>query len=79
MFHGLGTPAQKSDFTRTGKRTIQGLLRDGYFSLQRYVINNFADGSKQDAIDLLLAQVHITATNSKRMSVSLIHGQKVPI
>lgn len=42
-----GTGALKSDFTRTGKRTKYGLLRDGGNSLVRYVINNFYDGFNQ--------------------------------
>ncbi|PNX96921.1 phosphatidylinositide phosphatase SAC1-like protein, partial [Trifolium pratense] len=48
-----GTPALKGDFTRFGHRTIQGIVNDGFNALQRYYLNNFADGTKQDAIDLL--------------------------
>ncbi|PSC73450.1 phosphoinositide phosphatase SAC8 isoform X2 [Micractinium conductrix] len=48
-----GTGAMKSAFTRTGKRDIWGLLDDGAKSLTRYYLNNFADGHKQDAIDLV--------------------------
>ena len=32
-----GTPALKSDYTRTGVRTKMGLLHDGYKSMQRSV------------------------------------------
>lgn len=49
-----GTGALKTDFTRTGKRTKLGLLRDGYNSMCRYYKNNFSDGFRQDAIDLFL-------------------------
>lgn len=49
-----GTGALKTDFTRLGKRTKSGLLRDGVNSLVRYYKNNFADGFRQDAIDLFL-------------------------
>ncbi|GLV39628.1 Sac1 phosphatase [Carabus blaptoides fortunei] len=49
-----GTGALKTDFTRTGKRTRMGLIKDGVNSLTRYYKNNFADGFRQDAIDLLL-------------------------
>lgn len=49
-----GSGALKSDYTRTGKRTLFGLLRDGTLSLIRYYRNNFGDGPRQDAIDLLL-------------------------
>jgi hypothetical protein len=49
-----GTGALKTDFTRTGKRTKQGLMQDGLNSLTRYFKNNFNDGFRQDAIDLFL-------------------------
>lgn len=48
------TPALKTDFTRTGRRTVWGAVRDGYHSLLRYYRNNFRDGWKQDAMDLFL-------------------------
>ncbi|XP_011307629.1 phosphatidylinositide phosphatase SAC1 [Fopius arisanus] len=51
-----GTGALKTDFTRTGKRTKVGALRDGINSLTRYYKNNFADGYRQDAIDLFLGR-----------------------
>lgn len=49
-----GTPALKTDFTRTGQRTHTGSIKDGLNSLTRYVSNNFLDNYRQDAIDLLL-------------------------
>mmetsp|Transcript_61 Transcript_61/g.120 ORF Transcript_61/g.120 Transcript_61/m.120 type:complete len:628 (-) Transcript_61:36-1919(-) len=49
-----GTGALKTDFTKTGKRTFQGMFNDGVNSCMRYHINNFVDASKQDSIDLLL-------------------------
>ncbi|GLH12929.1 Phosphatidylinositide phosphatase SAC1 [Gryllus bimaculatus] len=49
-----GTGALKTDFTRTGKRTKWGVLRDGINSLTRYYKNNFMDGFRQDSIDLFL-------------------------
>ncbi|OEL27740.1 Phosphoinositide phosphatase SAC7 [Dichanthelium oligosanthes] len=48
-----GTPALKGDFVRYGKRTTQGILNDLWNALARYYLNNFADGTKQDAMDLL--------------------------
>lgn len=42
-----GTGALKTDFTRTGKRTQWGLIRDGMNSFTRYFKNNFADGFRQ--------------------------------
>ncbi len=42
-----GTGALKSDFTRTGKRSREGALQDGYNSVERYFRNNFFDGDRQ--------------------------------
>jgi len=47
-----GTPALKTDFTRTGKRTFQGAVNDGINSLTRYYINNFTDGYYHDCLDI---------------------------
>ena len=49
-----GTPALKTDFTRTGKRTVTGVASDIHNSAVRYYKNNFSDGFRQDAIDLFL-------------------------
>ncbi|XP_059473122.1 phosphatidylinositol-3-phosphatase SAC1 [Neocloeon triangulifer] len=54
-----GTKALKTDFTRTGKRTVSGALADGINSLTRYVKNNFHDGFRQDAIDLFLGNYFV--------------------
>ncbi|XP_050355860.1 phosphatidylinositol-3-phosphatase SAC1 [Nymphalis io] len=51
-----GTGALKTDFTRTGKRTRLGLLKDGINSLTRYYKNNFSDGFRQDSLDLFLGK-----------------------
>ncbi|XP_015908698.2 phosphatidylinositol-3-phosphatase SAC1 [Parasteatoda tepidariorum] len=54
-----GTGALKTDFTRTGKRSKQGLIRDGINSLIRYYKNNFSDGFRQDSIDLFLGNYQV--------------------
>ena len=54
-----GTPALKTDFTRTGKRSTMGAVMDGKHSMIRYYINNFTDGYNNDCLDL--SQGHITA------------------
>ncbi|KAL2500485.1 Phosphoinositide phosphatase SAC8 [Forsythia ovata] len=48
-----GTHALKGDLVRYGKQTMTGLIKDGMSSLSRYYLNNFQDGVKQDAIDLI--------------------------
>ena len=54
-----GTPALKTDFTRTGKRRLYGKLQDGVNSLIRYYKNNFEDGFRQDSFDLLLGRYRV--------------------
>ncbi|KDQ16810.1 hypothetical protein BOTBODRAFT_53873 [Botryobasidium botryosum FD-172 SS1] len=48
-----GTGALKTDFTRTGKRTREGAFQDFCNSAMRYIRNNFFDGERQDAFDLI--------------------------
>ncbi|KAI3639961.1 hypothetical protein MIR68_002002 [Amoeboaphelidium protococcarum] len=52
-----GTGALKSGFTRTGKRSIMGMMDDARKTAQRLYVNNFQDKSKQEVIDLLLGKL----------------------
>lgn len=52
-----GTPAMKTDFTATGKRTMKGALDDGYFGVKRYFLGNFYDSRDQDFIDFSLGKI----------------------
>lgn len=64
-----GTGALKSQFTRTGKRDVWGLLDDGKKSGVRYLLNNYQDGGKQDALDLMTGTYDLdpaTVTEFKR-------------
>lgn len=69
-----GTPALKGDFVRYGRRTIQGILNDGKNAMVRYYLNNFIDGTKQDAIDLL--QGHYIVSVSRDLTTPSIPSQK---
>ncbi|KAN0039756.1 hypothetical protein ACTA71_006992 [Dictyostelium dimigraforme] len=60
-----GTGALKNDFTRTGKRNFQGVLRDGENSVKRYYLNNFKDGFRQDSY-FLFTNPTIDLTTSKQ-------------
>jgi hypothetical protein len=62
-----GTPALKTDFTRTGKRSYKGALDDGYNSVKRYFINNFYDGYNCDCLDLAQKKLgpHIAPVRSR--------------
>ncbi|GJW77329.1 phosphoinositide phosphatase SAC6-like protein [Tanacetum coccineum] len=68
-----GTPALKGDFVRYGKRTKQGIINDGIYALTRYYLNNFVDGTKQDAIDLL--QGHYIVSVSRDMAPTKPQGR----
>lgn len=48
-----GTPAMKTDFTLTGKRTTKGTIMDGVYGVKRWFLGNFYDFSRQDANDIL--------------------------
>jgi len=50
-----GTGALKGDFTRTGKRTLKGLAKDGLNSAKRYFGNHLLDPRRQAALDFLIA------------------------
>jgi hypothetical protein len=56
-----GTPALKTDFTRTGKRTYMGAVDDGVNSVTRYFINNFNDGYNHDSLDICTGKLQPSA------------------
>lgn len=60
-----GTGALKTDFTRTGVRSKQGLLMDGQNSVVRYLKNNYLDGDRQ------VCQETSSALNDHQLLVSL--------
>jgi hypothetical protein len=59
-----GTGALKTDYTRTGKRGVRGMIGDGVNSCVRYVRNNFMDGGRQDSFDLFLGVYVVGAGRS---------------
>jgi hypothetical protein len=58
-----GTPAMKTDFTATGKRTIKGALDDGYYGTKRWFLGNFFDARDQDFIDFSLGKIKPKRSN----------------
>lgn len=52
-----GSGALKTDYTRTGKRTVPGMVQDGLRATQRYMYQNVLDAQRQDGIDLFLGVV----------------------
>ena len=63
-----GTGALKSDFVRTGKRTLMGNLQDGYLSSKRFYLNNFRDGYNQDCHDYFLGALNPRKKEFKKHS-----------
>lgn len=74
-----GTPALKTDFTRTGKRSQAGALNDGQNSLTRYYINNFTDGYNHDCLDLSQGRITPQTQLVKRGYVGAIKLQLLGI
>eukprot|EP00878_Enallax_costatus_P012846 GHUV01013414.1.p1 GENE.GHUV01013414.1~~GHUV01013414.1.p1 ORF type:complete len:193 (+),score=73.94 GHUV01013414.1:214-792(+) len=72
-----GTGALKSGFTRTGKRSIGGLVDDGVKSMVRYYLNNFQDGHKQDALDLISGAYKVK--RDVRLRFQRQHSPLVPV
>ena len=68
-----GTGALKSDFVRTGKRTIMGNLIDGYLSSKRFYLNNFRDGYNQDCHDYFLGALNPRKGEFKQHSTLSLH------
>lgn len=58
-----GTGALKADFTRHGRRTYVGAMKDGVNAVSRYVRNNFGDGYRQDSIDLFLGNFLVDSSD----------------
>ncbi|KAF9153766.1 hypothetical protein BG015_002688 [Linnemannia schmuckeri] len=54
-----GTSALKGDFTRTGKRNLQGMINDATNSVARMYQNTFKDNFRQAAIDYLLGAADV--------------------
>jgi hypothetical protein len=69
-----GTGAMKSDFVRTGKRTIFGALDDGILTTRRLFINNFRDGYNQDCHDYFLGNLNPKKDKIKQHSLTNMYA-----
>lgn len=65
-----GTHALKRDLVRYGKQTLGGLITDGMSALSRYYLNNFQDGIKQDAIDLISGHYSVGRNNTSALQLN---------
>lgn len=66
-----GTGALNTSFTRSGKRTLAGVLSDATKSVSRAYINNFQDKGKQAAIDMFV----VCPTSSRQPCLSLPYSR----
>ncbi|XP_075103171.1 phosphoinositide phosphatase SAC8 isoform X1 [Nicotiana tabacum] len=62
-----GTHALKRDLVRYGKQTMTGLIQDGMSALSRYFLNNFQDGVRQDAMDLISGRYSVNRGSPSRV------------
>ena len=65
-----GARRARPPLRRTGKRTSQGAIQDGVNSAVRYIRNNFMDGYRQDALDLLLGNYRVQEGETSRFATS---------
>ncbi|KAF7355511.1 Inositol polyphosphate phosphatase [Mycena sanguinolenta] len=77
-----GTGALNTSFTRSGKRTLAGVLSDATKSVSRAYINNFQDKGKQTAIDMFLGNMNnqrsVTIFNPIHDSVRVALENRLP-
>ncbi|KAL7136216.1 hypothetical protein ABFS83_10G014600 [Erythranthe nasuta] len=59
-----GTHALKRDLVRYGKQTMSGIIKDGMSAISRYFLNNFQDGLRQDASDLISGRYTVNRNGS---------------
>ena len=67
-----GTPAMKTDFTLSGKRTLKGMVMDGVYSIKRYFLGNFYDAEKQDMIDISVGKLKPKKDKLKKPFVNIL-------
>ncbi|KAF9956588.1 hypothetical protein BGZ65_002572 [Modicella reniformis] len=64
-----GTSALKGDFTRTGKRNLQGMINDATNSMARMYQNTFKDYFRQATIDYLLGVAELNIFKNLQTTV----------
>lgn len=69
-----GTGALMGDYTRTGQRSMMGLMNDGLNSVTRYVKNNFIDEVRQRSIHLVLGKLDLNSVDEQRAFTEGLFG-----
>ncbi|XP_020192883.1 phosphoinositide phosphatase SAC8 isoform X8 [Aegilops tauschii subsp. strangulata] len=64
-----GSYALKGDLVRYGRQTLPGLIKDGMSALSRYYLNNFHDGVRQDALDLISGYYTVSKSSSSPFQI----------
>ncbi|XP_047090239.1 phosphoinositide phosphatase SAC8 isoform X2 [Lolium rigidum] len=64
-----GSYALKGDLVRYGRQTLPGLIKDGMSALSRYYLNNFHDGVRQDALDLISGYYMVSKSSSSPFQI----------
>lgn len=65
-----------------GKRSVLGVLQDGWNSAVRYYMNNFTDGFRQDSLDLFIGNFavedDVDGMSDLRLTYDYIHALLSP-
>eukprot|EP01104_Vermistella_antarctica_P012946 TRINITY_DN382_c3_g1_i1.p1 TRINITY_DN382_c3_g1~~TRINITY_DN382_c3_g1_i1.p1 ORF type:complete len:1343 (+),score=272.19 TRINITY_DN382_c3_g1_i1:297-4325(+) len=68
-----GTGALKTEFTRTGRRSLKGAVTDGFLSTKRIMNQKFNDGDRMEAIDLFLGRFTLARHTTIKGALDGVH------
>jgi hypothetical protein len=68
--------ALKTDFTRTGKRSLAGVIGDSLTSVRRLMNRAFTDDEKQEMLDTFLAQHSLVSAHGMRSRFAALTSWK---
>ncbi|KFK34427.1 hypothetical protein AALP_AA5G143400 [Arabis alpina] len=74
-----GTYALKGDLVRYGKQTMTGAIKDGLSAMSRYYLNNFQDGVRQDAMDLISGRYTVGSNCPSQLQLSGSQPSFLPV
>uniref|UniRef100_A0A804R853 SAC domain-containing protein n=1 Tax=Zea mays TaxID=4577 RepID=A0A804R853_MAIZE len=74
-----GSYALKGDLVRYGRQTLPGLIKDGMSALSRYYLNNFHDGVRQDALDLISGYYTVSQGSSSPFHNGVDSSSYLPV
>ncbi|XP_044981892.1 phosphoinositide phosphatase SAC8 isoform X2 [Hordeum vulgare subsp. vulgare] len=74
-----GSYALKGDLVRYGRQTLPGLIKDGMSAISRYYLNNFHDGVRQDALDLISGYYTVSKSSSPFQIIGFESAPYLPV